>query len=554
MSSIFLTYITVLLSAQPGNKPQQSGILYDSDVMMNAMVAEMDRSMEKLEIKGLARPYLIRMNAEERLSYVMRAAYGAIVRSEVSHQREGQSRVRVGSYELDNTNMGFGWGGRTRLPLEDDTTAIRHAMWQMLDQDYKRAVEVLTRKQTYLQQKNVVDRPNDYAAGEGEVSIEPSPESLLDRDAWEEKLRRISRRFADHPDINDGRVSLVGGAVNQWIADTEGARIRMGDTGVILSITAELQAQEGMLLKDSITYIEEQPDLLPPIDAILDDIDTLCRRLNDLSSAPVLDEYTGPVLFDAKSAGRVFETLLADKLSARPIPLGRGGAGDPSLARKIGRRILPRTFQAYDDPSGSRYQGKVLAGSYRFDDEGIRPRKVVLVENGILKTLVSGRSPTKKIQQTTGHARKTTFSDPVARIGCLYVEDTAGLPDDALKAALIQAAKDEGLSYGLRVESLRESSGGMLGDPIFMYKVNVEDGSEELVRGMEFGPIDTRELKRMLAAGDSREVYNSISGAGSSIICPSILVEEVELTRIEKEFDRLPILASPATRTVAVDK
>ena len=65
---------------------------------------------------------------------------------------------------------------------------------------------------------------------------------------------------------------------------------------------------------------------------------------------------------------------------------------------------------------------------------------------------------------------------------------------------------------------------------------------------MEFAPAETRVLKRILAAGRDRRVYNSTSGTPSSIITPAILVEELELNKIEREFDKLPILKSPAQR------
>ena len=88
----------------------------------------------------------------------------------------------------------------------------------------------------------------------------------------------------------------------------------------------------------------------------------------------------------------------------------------------------------------------------------------------------------------------------------------------------------------------------MLGDPILAYKVYVEDGREELVRGLEFLPVETRALKHILAAGSERKVYNSTSGTSTSVISPAVLFEELELTKSEEELDKLPILKSPATR------
>ena len=192
-----------------------------------------------------------------------------------------------------------------------------------------------------------------------------------------------------------------------------------------------------------------------------------------------------------------------------------------------------------------------MAGAYEYDDEAVPATRVKLVEKGVLKNLVSGRAPTKKVTRSTGHARSTGLADARATIGCLYITDHNGLSADELRAELIQAAKDEGLEYGLRIMSKDQGGYGSLGSPIYAYKVNVEDGREEPVRGLEFLSVETRALKRILAAGTQRQAYNSLSGIGRSIICPAILMEELELKKLTEEFDILPILEPPATRTAA---
>jgi hypothetical protein len=100
------------------------------------------------------------------------------------------------------------------------------------------------------------------------------------------------------------------------------------------------------------------------------------------------------------------------------------------------------------------------------------------------------------------------------------------------------------------------ASGGdqKLGDPILIHKVYVEDGREEWVRGCEFDPIKVRDLKDILAAGKNPRVYNYIGfGMGgvtpsTSIIAPAVLFEEMELTRIEQENPKLPLLKAPLFR------
>ena len=64
---------------------------------------------------------------------------------------------------------------------------------------------------------------------------------------------------------------------------------------------------------------------------------------------------------------------------------------------------------------------------------------------------VRSRAPTKKIKATTGHGRSRGFGDVRASIGCLYVSDKLGVPEDQLKEELLKAARDEGLPFALRV-------------------------------------------------------------------------------------------------------
>ena len=214
------------------------GALPDNDTMMKAMVEELVRSMDDLVLEDLPKPYFIQFNAEDRLTFSMRAAYGGLLNSARDRFRVATSRVRVGSRELDNTNMGRGFGGRTALPLDDDLTALRHAIWRMADVDYKRAVELLTRKQAFLKQKNVEDRPDDFSGAAPVVHIEPSPEISLDEVLWRHNVERLSGRFLDYPQIQDSSVSLFAGAVNNWVVTSEGTRLRTADTGAYLQIQA----------------------------------------------------------------------------------------------------------------------------------------------------------------------------------------------------------------------------------------------------------------------------------------------------------------------------
>ena len=567
--------------------------LPDSDVLMRALVDELERSLT-LQMEDLEQPYFVQFDVDDSINYQLSAEYGALTGSERDRSRRFRCQVRVGSYELDNTNFAGGrssfrgrgsgrggGGGRASLPLDDDYLALRQAIWRAADRDYKSAVETLTRKRAYMRDKNIADRPGDFSPADAVAHTEPTAVLSFDRSGWEENLERISAHFKEYQQVQDAAVRLAVGAANSYVINSEGTRLRVADTGALLIITAQVQAEDGMRLSGGRTYEGESTADFPPLAQILSDIDELVAELTAVMEAPLLDFYSGPVLFDDTSAAQLFQAMLADGVVGRPDPVGeqrRGPWERRSLENKLGTRILPKSFQVWDDPRGDRYDGKVLAGHYDYDDEGVPAQRVHIVADGQLQEMCLSRSPTKKLSGSNGHGRRAPGGGALsASIACLFVKDDEGIPDDELKAALIEAARDAGLDYGVRIKSLkslgitssqadlasmlmrrmrggRAGGGASLGDPVVAYKVYVEDGREEPFRGCGFGPFRVTELKRIAAAGETPRVYNYISlGMGgasppATIVAPPILFEELELSKIEQEHDKQPILKAPASR------
>ncbi|MGB2988049.1 MAG: metallopeptidase TldD-related protein [Phycisphaerae bacterium] len=561
----------------------------DSKELMRALVDEINRSM-KLQMEDLEKPYFIQYTVEDSVFYHITANYGDITSSDRRRSREFFSQTRVGSYDLDNTSFsdesspfaaffgGGDGGGRASLPLEDDYAAIRQSIWWATDQDYKDAVETLTKKRAYMRDKNLQDRPNDFSKASIIEHIEPTATIDFDRAVWEKNLKRISAQFNKHTQVQDSKVQLLVAAGNTHIVNTEGTRLRTPDTGALLIVSTELQAEDGMKISDGLDYFGRTPQDLPPVDKIIDDIDKMVNRLSDVAEAPILERYTGPVLLDNLAAAQMFRTLLAEGVAGEVDPVGtqrRMLTGAGSLEKKLDQRILPDSFRVYDDPTVRKLGDTYLLGHYRYDDEGVQAEKVDVVVDGVLKSMVMSRVPTKKLSGSNGHARRLPGSNTVKpAIGCLFVADDKGVWNQQLKAKLIEMAKGEGLDYGLRIASVRttgigssrrdlfaifmrmQQRGGQenLGDPIYAYKVYVDDGREELVRGLEFGQIKLRDLKQIAAAGTTPAVYNYIGiGFGgatpaTSIIAPPVLFEELELSKIEQEHEKLPILKTPLDR------
>ncbi len=478
----------------------------------------------------------------------------------------------------------FGFGGAygdASLPLDDDYVALRQAIWRAADDGYKHAVETLTKKRAYLRDKHIADRPNDFSPAPAVQHIDPTAVFRFDEALWEDNLRRISGRFKQCEPVQESGARLLVAAGNRYVVNSEGTRLRVADRGALLVISAAVQADDGMRIADSRTFAGDTADDFPPLEKLLAEVDNLVATLTQALQAPVIEHYTGPVLFEGVAAAQVFQSLLSEGVAGRPDPVGEQRRMSPStekLEARLGTRILPKTFQVWDDPTVHKHADAVLLGHYRYDDEGVAAARVDIVKDGRLENLCLSRAPTKKLSGSNGHGRRAPGgSAPQAAAACLFIDDANAVPNAELKDALIAAAKDAGLEYGVRVRSLHSLSlasqpsdmmslvmrfqhGGFmqspsgLSDPVVAHKVYVADGREEPLRGCEFGPADVSHLRRIAAAGDTPFVYNYIGvGLGgatppTTIVAPPVLFEELQLSKVEQEHDKRPILKAPLFR------
>jgi TldD protein len=101
--------------------------------------------------------------------------------------------------------------------------------------------------------------------------------------------------------------------------------------------------------------------------------------------------------------------------------------------------------------------------------------------------------------------------------------------------------KDQGKPYGYYVETTGPSL-----TPRLLYRVRVEDGKRELVRGAVFGQLDERALRNdITTAGNDYYIDNSSIGIPQTVIAPSILFGELEVKRANPSQEKLPLYPPP---------
>ena len=573
----------------------------DSDPIVRALIDELERS-QTLVLDDMPAPYYVQYSVNDVETWQAEFTFGGMTSSSTDHSCSLTTDVRVGSWELDNSNAGSGGfggfggfgggrrgGGRTSggsvsLPEDHDYDAIRHATWLATDAAYKRAIEDYSDKKASVEDSRGPDRPADFTPSEPVVQLAPLQAITLSLSDWEKTLSSgasLTNRMNRYPQVVDGSFRISANATNRYVVNSEGTRVRHGDVQYQARISVTVQTPEGLRISDEFREISTDPRLLgSPI--LRKRLENLVEGLTAASEAPLLDGYTGPVLFDDAAAAQLFHALLARGIAAQPGEAGGGRrrfSGGENLERMVGKRLLPKPFSVWDDPTVSRIpldggQGPHIWGHYLFDQEGVAPQKVEIIKEGKLEALLMARTPTAKHSGSTGHGRSGRGGSIRATIGNLFVHYENGLSSEELKEALLTTAEMSGLDYGLRISTLapgmasmmsggnmrdiqaffrnrRGARGGSqspLGDPLYVYKVYVEDGREEQVRGLEFDSVSVSTLRDILFAGSEQIVWSQGGSSSSSIIAPPVLFEELDLYGIEDDSGSESKLPAPHAR------
>ncbi len=528
--------------------------------LLQAMQGELARSLQAFADQPVPAYFLSYEITETRLVR-MSGSFGTLTHSGERRQRQLDVDLRVGDYRLDNTHQIRGdFSLRPRytfipIPIEDDTQAIRKLLWYHTDARYKQAVERLTRIKTNVQVRiEEEDQSADFSREPAEKYIGELEELTLDRGQWEEKMRRYTAPFAAHADIYQAEARLRAEVRNRWYVNSEGTLIRSSQPVYRLALSAVAKADDGMELPRYESYLASTPEGLPDDKAILGTVAKMIADLRALREAPVVEPYTGPAILSGRASGVFFHEIFGHRVEGHRQKDERSGQ---TFKKKIGERLLPEGFSVVFDPTIRSYKGTEMAGFYRYDNEGVKGRRVAVVEDGIFKRFLMSRSPIEGFPQSNGHGRKQAGYPAVTRQSNLVVEVENPITADELKAQLQELVRSQGKPFGLRFEDIQggfTSTGRYRPNafnviPILVYRV-YPDGREELVRGVDLIGTPLATFSRVVAADDQVDFFNGTCGAESGGVpvgaaSPAVLVSQIEVQKKEKSQDRGPILPAP---------
>jgi TldD protein len=579
-----------------------------TDEIIDAIAEEMNRSMAKLEIPGAPKPFSISYKITEVDVNDVAATLGQATSRRNRHFVSVEARVRVGNKQFDNGNFVVPDGSEidgtatASLPLEATPRIARRAAWLVTDQAYKEAL-IQLRAKLEARRAGGTSHPDvppwtDEKAVVAEEPVLVAPLETLDD--LEARAKKLSAVFRDQPDLRDSRVAVTSYLERRWYLTTEGTSVT--DTrrasGIVISVSG--QAPDGQLLSNYFLRYGHTAKDLPSDKELEAESNKLAQSIAALAKAPLLDKYSGPVLFEGEGAVGLLRFALANHLGGTPVPEGLspqearqfGGA----LTDKVGLRVLANNLSIVDDPTAMQGGGKALIGSYKIDDEGVAAQKVEVIKDGTLKTLLLSRTPSQKGQTSNGHARRTAEGGAFHGSATnMFVTAKGGVPRAALKQKLIAAARADGLKYGLIIRrfddaavtgapeftrrelvQLLKTTDQQLPPPTLLaYKVTA-NGKEELVRGVQLTDIPIRAWKDVIGVSKEITVYNFLAatepqlqlrltggtddgfvpsgGIESSIITPDLLLKEIDVIGQTGNVRPTPTVPPPAGKGVKAEK
>jgi predicted Zn-dependent protease len=538
-----------------------TGCAWGQSSLIQVLAEELDRNFDYLRRNADPAPYYLAYAVAENESDVIVASEGSLNSQTHNHTRLLDVTVRVGSHAFDNYHISQGQRPRftsaTAIALTDDPDAIRRTVWLATDRVYRAASQRFIRLQADEKLRTAaLDTSDDFSKETPEVYTANPPQLRFDAEAWAQRLRRLSAEFTKFPGALNSSVQMESRRSIQTLVNSEGTRLLHGRNFVRLIIVARGKAADGMDLQTMESFESDDPAKMPSDAEILAAVRKAGENLTKLLAAPLADPYVGPAILSGRASGVLFHEIFGHRIEGHRQ---KDESEGQTFTKAVNSAVLPRFLSVIFDPTRKTYDGVVLNGYYEFDDEGVRARRVGVVEQGVLKTFLMSRSPVEGFPKSNGHGRRSPGNEVVSRQSNLIVESSHQVSDAELRRMLIEEVRRQNKPYGLYFDQVtggytttaRQGLQAFTVIPLVVYRVYPDGRPDEMIRGVDIVGTPLASFAKITATSDKAEVFNGICGAESgnvpvSAVSPALLVSEIEVQRKERSQDRPPYLPRPS--------
>ncbi|MGO0122132.1 TldD/PmbA family protein [Desulfothermobacter acidiphilus] len=303
-----------------------------------------------------------------------------------------------------------------------------------------------------------------------------------------QRADRAAREFS--PLVKQVLVSY--GDVRQEVVMATSTGDLVEDQRCRLRLTVNAIAAEGGVIQTGFEALGSTADFTQALDSTPPEqlAQVAARRAAALVQAPPAPAGEMPVVLAGEAGGTMVHEACGHGLEADLVQKGLSVYKD-----RMGEQVAAEAVTVIDDAT---LPGKY--GSYRYDDEGVKARPVVLIERGVLKEyLYDRRTALKEGRSSNGHGRRESYQHkPIPRMANTYIAPGEWDPE-----AIIREVKE-----GLLV---RKMGGGQVNTANGDFVFEVAEGY--LIRDGEVGPM----VRGATITGNGPEVLRQVAMVGRDL-------------------------------------
>lgn len=499
-----------------------SATTFDSDIVHKAIKKEIDRSLVELKKDSLAKPFFINLlvtNTYFRYGYFTSFGKNSYEYTDSIPGRFASTRLLVGDYHrtqpIYNTRIFL-------LPIENDETAIRTAIWVNLDDMYKQAAVAYVDKMAKLKQQNLTEEEKKIDNFEKrETTTYFAKERKKDRDFSVPKKMSLKIGAYLYELVKKEKLEVENASTSFWFInqikyyyDTEKSEYKYYIHDGYFNISLNGVNDRGEDIVAYRTYKMNEVSKFPSEKKLKEDVKKIVEEYKiKLKAQKLEDPYMGPVLIVNDKVQNVATEIVRN---LRTSPKTTYSNGNP-YQNMPGIRVISKQLSMRMDygKNGEKMDGVKIDLTPIDEEAVIPPDSLVLIKNGILKNMLTSRQPVKNYPKSNGSVETKSVLTVTGNEQYSYPE---------IKKMLIEEAKLQGLTHTYIIN----------GDGEYHIKINVETGEETpFLASVDLGQT-MKSMRRVM--GVDKEMKTSADG---TIRYPaSILLEDVEIT-IEKVNQRL---------------